>query len=419
MTNLRIFTNCMLAACLLTVRFPSFALAVEGKACANPATSADLIECAFANDPKVLEARADLEQARAVRSEAGLWSNPGLDAEALYPPRGGNGYKSSVGLLQSLAITGWRGHAVRAADFRISAARVRLEAVRWQVAAEVVIGLVRLRQVAHESRLVKEAGKLCDLAMEKSGKLAFLTDEQATARQAFLWRREAIRSRARLLENEELEVKERLAVSIGGQAPRERDFPIPFREEWPRWPVSEGSTPAIAGLRAEADAARADMARARAESLPDISVGPYFETEPGQGASGVSRDWGARISLTLPLFDRNQGGISAAAAGRRKAEASLAAMESAVAGRIKSLERRYQRSVERLLEYGMSLRQGEGLIEDVKSRYLSGRVSASVVLEVLGSYQEAVEEAHGLERETYATFWEGCYLSGMKEIPKP
>jgi len=417
MAHSRILYCGVLVACSISVR--SFALAGPevGSDCADPATVAAFIDCAIAYDQRVLDSRLEYDKAVAARATAGLWSNPALDGEALYPPKGEKGYKTSAGLLQPLAITGRRGHAVRSADRRVTAARIRMEAVRWRVAAETLVGLVRLRQVADDLGMLDEAGKLCDLALEKSGKLAFLTDEQDTARQAFIWRREAIRSRASLLANEALELKERLALSTGGHATGEWSIPVPFRSEWPGWPSGGAESPAVAGLKADAEATGEDLKRARAEAWPDVSIGPFMESEPGEGAPGNTRAWGARISLDFPLFNRNQGGIAEAAAERRRAEELLSAGQWTAASRLKSLESRYTRCVERLREYGSFVIQGKDLIENIKSRYMAGRVSASVVLEAIGSHQEAVEEAHGVEREAYATLWEGTYLSGSREMP--
>lgn len=398
--------------------FPADSVAGAGKS-SYPATVSEFIESAMENAPGVREARMELEMARAERRGAGIWSNPAFDAEALNPHPDERGYKTSIGLVQPLSVSFRRCHAVKAADFRISAAKYRLEEARWQASSDAVVGLVRLRQIGREIGLAREALELCDMALEKSGKPAFLTDEQAMTRQAFIWRREAMGSRTRLLENEAGEVKERLAVLVGGRMSQEWNFTVPFREEWPAWPVVAGANPALAGIKAEAEAEKAGLAFARAKAIPDISVGPYLETEPGAGGSGMSRDWGARISLDIPIFDRNQGEISSRAAGKKRTEEVLEAAESNMSIRMKSLGERYRRSVERLVNVGKSLREAEGLIEDVKSRYLSGRVSAPVVLEVLGSYQEAVEESHSLERDAHESLWEGCYLSGLKEVPKP
>jgi cobalt-zinc-cadmium efflux system outer membrane protein len=419
MVDLCISTCNKFVAGLLILLLPSLARSEEGHDCANPTTSTAFVDCALTHDRRVLETRLEYEKAVAVRKAAGLWANPVLDGEALYPPTGEPGYRTSAGLLQPLALSGWRGHAVRSADYRVAAARIRLEAVRWQVAAETMIGLVRLRQAGAEMVMLEAAGRMCDVALDKSGKLAFLTDEQDTARQAFIWRREAIRSRASRLKNEVLELKEKLTLSIGGRPPREWDCPVPFRTDWPGWPVPMDASPAIAGLKAEAEAAKEDLKGARAGMWPDVSVGPFMETEPGTGAQGNTTDWGARISLALPLFDRNQGRIAEAGAERKRAEEYLSAGQLTTTSRLKSLESRYKICVERLREYGSSILQGKDFIETIKSRYTSGRVSASVVLEAIGSYLEAVEETHGLERETYATFWEGTYLSGSKEMPLP
>jgi len=382
--------------------------------CSRPADAAACLECALAHDPRIASVEADLREAEALAHSAGLWDNPGLDVEALRAPTGGTGGSLTAGITQPLPLFGSRRWAGRAAERRAEASRARLRGVRWAVAAEAVGALVRLRQIGDEERLVGQAEALCGVALERFAKLAFLTDEQEAARRAFEWSRDALRSRSRSLANETADLREGLVASLGGAAPAEWSFLIPAREAWPAWPAAEAPAPAAAAARAEAEAAGGDLRRARAERWPELAIGPLVEL-----GSGVEPSWGGALSLSLPLVNRGQAEVARGEGARARAELEASFQEASTNRRRVLLERRYRDSVVRLQEAAPALRGGTAELDQVRERYVSGRISASLVLEVLGSYQAAVEAVHAVERDAISALWEGYALQGLSVVPRP
>jgi outer membrane protein TolC len=382
--------------------------------CGQPADAAACLDCALTNDPRIAAADADLREAEALGQSAGLWDNPGLDVEALRAPAGGAGGNLTAGIMQPLPLSGSRRWAGRAAGRRAEASRARLRGIRWTVAAETVSALVRLRQIGDESRLVAQGEALCGVALDRFGKLAFLTDEQEAARRAFEWSRDSLRSKSRSLENETADLREGLVASLGGTAPAGWDFLVPAREDWPAWPAAEGTAPAAAAARAEAEAAGGDLRRARAERWPDPAVGPLVELGTGSGPSV-----GGALGITIPLVNRGKGEVARADAARARAELEASFREGSAARRRGLLERRYRDSVARLREAAPVLRDGTAELDRVRERYLAGRIPVSLVLEVLASYQGAVEAAHAVERDAVAALWEGYAVQGLSAIPRP
>jgi cobalt-zinc-cadmium efflux system outer membrane protein len=70
----------------------------------------------------------------------------------------------------------------------------------------------------------------------------------------------------------------------------------------------------------ELEAARSSERLARAERFPEPSLFAFYERE-----EGLDRIAGGGISIPLPLFDRNQGGVLSARAEVARREAELAA----------------------------------------------------------------------------------------------
>lgn len=83
--------------------------------------------------------------------------------------------------------------------------------------------------------------------------------------------------------------------------------------------AAQQSRPELAESRAALLESQQQVAVARAEARPDIGFGPRFRDVLGATGDVV----GARISLDVPLFDRNQGRIAEAAALARTQSAML------------------------------------------------------------------------------------------------
>jgi cobalt-zinc-cadmium efflux system outer membrane protein len=98
----------------------------------------------------------------------------------------------------------------------------------------------------------------------------------------------------------------------------------------------QAEQPELVAARAEAEAARAEVDLLRRERIPDptVSLGYERETRPEEHATGADLHTGsmlmARISVPLPLWDRNQGELSAARARRAAREAEREGREREV-----------------------------------------------------------------------------------------
>jgi cobalt-zinc-cadmium efflux system outer membrane protein len=94
--------------------------------------------------------------------------------------------------------------------------------------------------------------------------------------------------------------------------------------------------PDIKGLAAELAKEEAGVNLARAERVPNLTLGLFVAHERSTDAIGTEEEktrdtiMGVRLSLPLPLFDRNQTGIREAGARRGAAEARLLAANAAI-----------------------------------------------------------------------------------------
>lgn len=87
--------------------------------------------------------------------------------------------------------------------------------------------------------------------------------------------------------------------------------------------AAESSRPDLAASRAALLESQRLHAQARAEARPDLEFGPRMQNNLGETGDRL----GARLSVDLPLFDRNQGDIAESAAAVRTQRAMLQATE--------------------------------------------------------------------------------------------
>lgn len=115
------------------------------------------------------------------------------------------------------------------------------------------------------------------------------------------------------------------------------------------------SRPDLRALALERDKAETDSRLAKAEALPNLTAGLFVQWQRGStevgGMSSTSSDTqlGLRLSMPIPVFDRNSGGKAAAQARLDAADSRRLALERSVISEVESSAARFSSSV-RILE---------------------------------------------------------------------
>ncbi len=284
------------------------------------------LELALRGSPELAAASHGVGSAEAHARQAGAFPNPELEIEAEEfggsgDRRGFGGAATTVRLSQSVELGGKRGKRQRVAQSEARLAGWDYEAKRLDLVARTrkafVDVLLAQGQLALAESLLTGAEDVRKAAAErvKSGKVAPLEETRAGVEVA---NTRIARDRAR----RELETsRQRLAASWGGTAQdfKEAGGVLDAVEDVP--PLENLSSlladiPEIARWSEEVTQARDALVLAEAARIPDvgISVGISRFEEDGTHAGTVG------LSLPLPLFDRNAGGITAAKHQSARAE---------------------------------------------------------------------------------------------------
>ncbi len=288
-------------------------LLAAASAATRPLSVEASVSATLERSPAVAEAEAEVQRADGVRrAQCGLRFDPTVQASAALV-----GEAWSVQASQPLSLTGEGRAACASARQTSVATRARLIRQRLEVAAsarrawvDAVAASARAELAAHAlevavdieraARRRHEVGEASKLDLQ----LAVLTVEQARS----AWIAAAIAEGDRL---------QALAPATGVRLdalvlPSDPLAGAPAEDV-----TASGASPRsdLAAARAEVDAARSALGRARAATLAPVAVGAFVEEE------GPDLRAGPTVSVTLPLWRANTDGRAGAVADLAAAEA--------------------------------------------------------------------------------------------------
>jgi cobalt-zinc-cadmium efflux system outer membrane protein len=323
--------------------------AAQPPATQPPLRLEDLERLALENNPTVRQAQADVDAARGRARQAGALPNPvaGYFAEEVSPGSVIRGGEHGVFFEQSIPLGGKLGLSQSVFEREADQAQAGLELQRQRIRTEVrllyydALAAERRVKVAEElSRLVAEAVQISRqlynvgaadrpdvLATEVEASRAQLRLNAAKNRQFTVWRQLSAVAGADLQPGP-------LAQSLEELLP-EIDRVSALKALLER-------SPELQAARAGVERARAVVSRARKETFPDLFLrgGAAYNRELLEVTNGrpeaVGWEAAIEVGVSLPLFNRNAGGIAAASAGEIRAEAEVRRLQLELESRLAS-----------------------------------------------------------------------------------
>jgi cobalt-zinc-cadmium efflux system outer membrane protein len=292
-----------------------------------------------------------IDQARARLTQAGLWPNPALDLagshDGLFANEGE--YTASVGFEQRFPVAGRlaRARDLARVDVALALAEVR-DAVRrliGEVQAAFYDLLILNEQVNIRDELIGIDQGLVEVS-EARAKLAEVS---------------ALDVDTSRLELQRLELERQVLAAQAGAKTAELNrllgrlpaAPLaPTGEIRPEVPVAlpalleeaRRRRPDLQQAALGADRAQAELRLAKAERWEDWAVGVGYDRDRQviTGAPSQSADQllGLRLTVPLPVWNRNQGRIAEASARERQATSRVAALELTILSEIESAHQR-------------------------------------------------------------------------------
>jgi cobalt-zinc-cadmium efflux system outer membrane protein len=324
---------------------------------AAPDTPTDLPglwRLALANNPSLHEAAAEVDASAGAQIQAGKYPNPRfVYSEDTIGSRSAPAGNLSLQLTQEIVTGGKRRLDVAIAGRETDAARLALVGRRFEV-------LTRLRRAYYGYVNALDTVRLNDAAVESLEKgvatLRKVVEAQAKPKTDLL-RLEALLEETRISQARahygvrsawkqvaaEVGMPELpLPATVAGYAPA-----APVWEAEPVWYRVRAANAALQQAATEADRARLAVERARAEALPNVTVGAGYTNAAVESTAGAI----ISVETTLPLWDRKQGLIHEAEAKSSKAQAAVRTQEATLSASTAEAFARYQgaaRQVEKL-----------------------------------------------------------------------
>ena len=299
------------------------------------------LQLALTHNPELAAAAAEVQIKDGDRRQAGLRPNPELSLElenfaGQGELRGTDGAEATLQLSQLLELGGKRDRRRQLAAREQAIAEQELLGQRLATTAATRKAFVQLLAAQQGLTLAEEQVRLAEgvfatvEARVAGGKVPAVERQRAEVTLAVA--RSAAVQAALALSGAQQE----LALQWGGAAPLSPKA-VGSLDEMPELPSLEtligrlGQAPEAARRHQQAAAGQARIALARAGAVPDLTLSLGLR----QFQQGDDTALLAGVSLPLPLFDRNQGGIAAAGAAlnqnRHQQQAALAQSRSALA----------------------------------------------------------------------------------------
>ena len=314
---------------------------------ALPITLEQLEQLALQNNPTGAAATAGIEAARGRTSQAGAFPNPVIGYSGAeiktgdLDPRGEHGFF----IEQTIPLGGKLHLSQNAFQKTIDQAEAIRDLQRLRVISAVQQAYYSILLI---ERRIEVQERLAALASEAVGVTAQLFNVGAADRPDFL--EIEIESRRMQLQlnrskNDRFALRSQLAAVTGTRDIAERplagsiDATIPNLERDQAIRTVLEQSPELRAARAHLEQTRALTARAKRETFPDLFLrgGSNYNREHGED-TGRPIGWEGTLEagVSLPLFNRNAGGVAAARADETRAQAEVTRLELSLESRASS-----------------------------------------------------------------------------------
>jgi outer membrane protein, heavy metal efflux system len=363
----------------------------------------DLFLIAELANPDLAMARLDVSARAGRLRQAGLYPNPELsfsvDERSLENPVS---EKRKVELSQALPIGGRHGAAVQAARAEVDRAREVAIQKRREILGRVHrwwVDQIHFREIGTEiDALTAEAERTLEIARARFDVKA-APEAHVTRAMLEVYDLETARQE---LESRRVWSAAEAKVLLGGvEVPTDRlrgSLDPGDSTAGPAYGAATGldAHPTLRAARYGVEAAEAELATARKERVPDLNVFVAYGSARPDEDDFVE----GGISLSLPLFDRNQGRIAETATrvARAHHEERLAVNElSASLSSARSNRRSANEQLDRLL--GEIVPAAERSLAQTREAYRTGRLAFLDLVDAQRTYKDVRQRILSLRRD--------------------
>lgn len=270
---------------------------------------------------------------------------------------------------------GKRGYRIARAGELSEAARLEVAAAAWRVRSRLRASLLSLYGAARREKLLSqqtEAQEETVRLLEKRLKYGDVSQVDLTQSRIALDRaRLALRDARGQIAEDRARVAEALGVPPEALAEISLSFDVFEQLPWEipakeirRWALlgRPDILAALARYRASQSALQLEIAR----QYPDFHLGPGYAWDQGENR------WTLGLSLSLPVFNRNQGPIAEAEARRKRSEAEFISLQAGALGALGRTLAGYEKAKSQLEAADALLSAQTQVEQSTRARFASG-----------------------------------------------
>ena len=382
----------------------------------------ELAQIALAQNPTLVQASRLLDQSRGNHTQVGLYPNPVIGYTGGELGDEGSAGKQG-GFFQQRIVTGGKLTLNRAvASSEVDQAYYEVEQQRLRVLNDVRSQAI---QVLAAQRLVELDQKLVEIGTRSLTTAEHLFTAQEVSRADVLQARVERNTAQLQLDTSRAEYVGawRRLTAIMGEPQRQPTYITDVMETEPAaldWETSLSElmerSPELARAKAGVQRARHNLERQRVQPIPDVEIsGGVLYNDVNGYTIGT-----AQVGMAIPLFDRNQGGISAASAAIGAEVANVRRTELTLRDRLAEAFREYQAGERQCYRYRSEiLPDALETLRIAQTGYQQGEFTYLQLLTAQRSYFQATRDYIGSLRNLHISTIriEGLLLTGGLDTP--
>lgn len=318
----------------------------------------ELLGLTLQRNPRLAQAGFAIDAAQGRALQAGLYPNPvlNLTADELADRTGPAGIWTP--LVSQEIVTGGKLKLSRAAALReVDQATLALQAQRYARFTAVRQAYYDLLTLQRRIEILDDLVKLARESVETTRKLLEAKQvaplnliQLEVELERFLAERDATRQ-------EVPAAFRRLAAAVGVSALPQAPLAGTLEEELPGYELESARVfmlevhPDLRAAKVGVKRAQLLLQRAQVEPIPNVTVGAGYTRQ----SQNRSNDWSVGVSLPIPVWNRNQGGIAAAQAQVGEAVAQVGRVENDLVERLAVAYGAYASSRQRAERYRVAI----------------------------------------------------------------
>ncbi len=402
---------------LCTILLGSHAYAVTGLApeCSRPTDINSAMTCASKIHPGFDRSKLILDRAEAEVDRASVLSNPELDTETMVGKAyGDEKFDLDLALVQTLEIGGGRSARANAARAKQAAAHAEADLADVALLMDSVGALLKFAQLRKELASIDESLATFKRLVTQYQSRPRLNPEQEVSLAVFKVSvgDYIIKRGDTALALAQIEEKVR-SLGITEIPASSTNLPV-LPNTWPKLESNAAKVNGLESLelrqaKASLSEAEAELSLARAESIPDLRIGPAYQFS-ADGALRTHR-FGLRLSFALPVWNMNGGARASAHQSVKLASITLDQAQRSEDARVTQLFKQYQESIASLAEIP-SPEQLHRQHSRIEKLFFQGVISSPLMIETHRQLVELEKSRHERELSTLEVFYKLNALQG-------